>query len=168
MSLILLADDSPHAQRMGDRILREEGYKVVCVADGAAAARWLAEMDPDLLIADAALPGTSGLELCQRLKSASRITRVLLTAGMLEPLDENAALRAGCDAILRKPFEASLMAQAVRPLLEQAQRARQLAAGLPPTLSADHVRQQVASAVAAALPGLVEEITRRVLAGLER
>ena len=34
MSRILLADDSPHAQRMGERILREEGYEVVSLTDG--------------------------------------------------------------------------------------------------------------------------------------
>jgi CheY-like chemotaxis protein len=53
MSVILLADDSPHAQRMGERILREEGYQVVCVADGEAAALRLPEIDPDVVIADA-------------------------------------------------------------------------------------------------------------------
>ena len=34
MSLILLADDSPHAQRMGQRILAGEGFAVDCVANG--------------------------------------------------------------------------------------------------------------------------------------
>ena len=34
MSRILLADDSPHAQRMGERILRDEGHEVVTVSDG--------------------------------------------------------------------------------------------------------------------------------------
>jgi DNA-binding response OmpR family regulator len=168
MGLILLADDSPHAQRMGDLILREEGYEVICAADGESAVRWLAERDPDLLIADAQLPGTSGLELCRSLKTGSRFTRVMLTAGMVEVLDEEAARRAGCDAILRKPFEASLMAQAVRPLMEHAQRARQLAAGLPPALNPEQVRQQVARAVEAELPAFVDEITRRVLAALQR
>jgi DNA-binding response OmpR family regulator len=167
MSLILLADDSPHAQRMGERILREEGYEVVCVADGETAARWLTDTDPDLMIADAELPGTSGLELCRRLKSTARVTRVMLTAGMLESLDEDAARRSGCDAILRKPFEASAMTQMVRPLMEQAQRARQLAAGVSPTLSPAQIREEVARAVEAELPRLVEEITRRVLASLQ-
>ena len=37
MSMILLADDSPHAQRMGERILREEGFEVASVTDEAAA-----------------------------------------------------------------------------------------------------------------------------------
>ena len=36
-SLILLADDSPHAQRMGERILREEGFEVVSAVAGDAA-----------------------------------------------------------------------------------------------------------------------------------
>ncbi len=36
MSRILLADDSPHAQRMGERILREEGFEVVSLTDGDA------------------------------------------------------------------------------------------------------------------------------------
>ena len=39
MSLVLLADDSPHAQRMGERILREEGFEVVTALDGESAWR---------------------------------------------------------------------------------------------------------------------------------
>ena len=60
MSTILLADDSPHAQRMGERILREEGFEVSSVADEAAALARLADGDPDLVIADAFLPGSGG------------------------------------------------------------------------------------------------------------
>ena len=47
MSIILLADDSPHAQRMGERILREEGYEVVSLTDGRTAAFRMADVDPD-------------------------------------------------------------------------------------------------------------------------
>ena len=39
MSIILLADDSPHAQRMGERILREEGFEVVSLTNGDTALR---------------------------------------------------------------------------------------------------------------------------------
>ena len=72
MSVILLADDSPHAQRMGSRILREEGYEVVCAAEGEEAALRLPEVDPDVVIADAYLPGLSGLDLCRYVKSSCR------------------------------------------------------------------------------------------------
>ena len=47
MSRILLADDSPHAQRMGERILREEGFEVVSLTDGDTALLRLADVDPD-------------------------------------------------------------------------------------------------------------------------
>ena len=54
MSRILLADDSPHAQRMGERILRDEGYEVVTVSDGDSALMRLEDVDPDLVLADVA------------------------------------------------------------------------------------------------------------------
>ncbi len=175
MSVILLADDSPHAQRMGQRILAEEGHRVECVADGEAAALRLPEVDADVVIADAHLPGLSGLELCRCIKSSSRYVRVILTAGSLEELDEAAAKRAGCDAILRKPFEASVMAETLAPLLAAAQRDRQLismaaaAKSSPPSLAAqppDEIRAAVERAVERELPRLLDELTQRVLLAL--
>src|SRR5271156_1101018 len=126
MSVILLADDSPHAQRMGERILREEGFGVVSVTNGETALLRLADVDPDLVIADVFLPGLNGFELCRKIKTACRYVRVILTAGLLETFDEEEARRAGCDAILKKPFEASLVMQTIRPLVHDAQLARGL------------------------------------------
>jgi CheY-like chemotaxis protein len=175
MSVILLADDSPHAQRMGQRILAEEGHEVVCVSDGEAAALRLSEVDPDVVIADAHLPGRSGIELCRDIKSNRRHARVILTAGSLEALDEAAAKRAGCDAILRKPFEASVMAQNLAPLLEAARRDREAismaatAAPSAPSLAAppaDDIRAAVERAVERELPRLLDELTQRVLSTL--
>ena len=59
MSIILLADDSPHAQRMGERILRDEGFSVVSLTDGVTTVLRLTDVDPDLVIADVFLPGHS-------------------------------------------------------------------------------------------------------------
>jgi CheY-like chemotaxis protein len=128
MSRILLADDSPHAQRMGERILREEGFEVVSLTDGNAAMLRLADVDPDLILADVFLPGKSGFELCRHVKNEPRFkhVRVVLTAGLLEPFDEDEAKRAGCDAILKKPFEASKVIGTIDPLVKEAQLARGL------------------------------------------
>jgi CheY-like chemotaxis protein len=182
MSTILLADDSPHAQRMGERILREEGFEVASVTDGATAVLRMAGVDPDLVIADVFLPGRSGFDLCRYVKAHHRHVRVILTAGLLEPFDEEEARRAGCDAILRKPFEASLVMGTIRPLVQEAQLARGLfaeafAAAPPAPVSdappsppppPDPARIQAAVAVAldAALPALVREITEKVLIAL--
>ncbi|MEO8049739.1 MAG: response regulator [Acidobacteriota bacterium] len=172
MSVILLADDSPHAQRMGQRILTEEGHQVECVSDGEAAALRLAELNPDVVIADAHLPGLSGIELCRYIKSNCRYVRVILTAGSLEELDEAAAKRAGCDAILRKPFEASVMADALAPLLAAARHDRQSmaaaktgASSLAAQPPAD-LRAAVERAIERELPRLLDELTQRVLLAL--
>jgi CheY-like chemotaxis protein len=126
MSRILLADDSPHAQRMGERILREEGFEVVSVTDGETALKRLAEVDPDLIVADVFLPGKNGFELCRFVKSqpSHRHVKVIMTAGLLEVFDEDEARRAGADAIIKKPFEASAVIAAIKPLVVEAQVAR--------------------------------------------
>lgn len=126
MSRVLLADDSAHAQRMGVRILREEGFEVVSVTDGESAMTRLADVDPDLVLVDVFLPGRSGVELCRHVKAdpQRRHTRVVLTAGILDSFDEAEAKQSGCDGIIRKPFEASAVVKTVRPLIREAQAAR--------------------------------------------
>jgi len=79
MSRILLADDSPHAQRMGERILRDEGHEVVVVSDGKVAVLRLEDAQPDLIIADISMPEVSGFELCEYVKRTTGIP-VILTA----------------------------------------------------------------------------------------
>jgi CheY-like chemotaxis protein len=127
MSRILLADDSPHAQRMGERILREEGYEVVTVTDGKTALVRLADVDPDVVFADISLPSHSGYEICKMIKTTPRHqhVRVILTAGLLEPFDDDQAKDAGCDGVLKKPFESSVVLDTVKPLIAAAVKDRQ-------------------------------------------
>ncbi len=185
MARILLADDSPHAQRMGERILREEGFEVVSVTDGQTAMLRLEDVDPDVVVADVFLPGVSGFELCRAVKTDTRYrhARVVLTAGLLEPFDEDDARRSGCDAILKKPFEASAVLEAIQPLADEAQLSRGLFAEavdelrttaaaepveapkrLPP--DPERVKAAITLALDASLPALIEEITERVLVAL--
>ena len=172
MSRILLADDSPHAQRMGERILREEGFEVVSLTDGDAVLARLQDVDPDVLVSDAFLPGKSGFDLCRYIKShpLHRHMRVVLTAGLLEQLNAEESTRAGADAILKKPFEASVVLAAIHPLVKEAQGARvalkpagERVVGEP---DPERVRAAVTLALDAALPALIQEITQRVLIAL--
>ena len=127
MARILLADDSPHAQRMGERILREEGYEVVTVTDGHTALMRLTDVDPDVVFADASLPRRSGYDICRDIKTRPRHShvRVILTAGLLENFDEAQAAAVKCDAVLKKPFEASVVLDTLKPLVEAAIRERE-------------------------------------------
>ena len=186
MSIILLADDSPHAQRMGERILRDEGFEVVSVTNGETALLRMLDVDPDLVIADAFLPGCDGFDLCRKLKTSHRHVRVILTAGMLETFDEEDARRAGSDAILKKPFEASVVMKTIRPLIQEAQLARGLfaevmtaaqpmepsdskpepAKAAPVSQESERIEAAITLALDAALPALIREITEKVLVAL--
>jgi CheY-like chemotaxis protein len=185
MSRILLVDDSPHAQRMGERILSEEGYEVVTVSNADSALIRLDDVDPDVVLADTVMPGRTGYEICQYIKMNPRMkhVRVILTAGVLEILDEGLAQRAEADGTLKKPFEASALINAVKPLAEAAAQARAAAgpeqapgrderkAAAPGPFVAVVDAEQVKAAVTVALDGsmdrMVEEITRRVIAALQ-
>jgi CheY-like chemotaxis protein len=185
MSRILLVDDSPHAQRMGERILTEEGYEVVTVSNADSALIRLDDVDPDVVVADTVMPGRTGYEICQYLKMSPRHrhVRVILTAGVLEAFDEERARQVESDATLKKPFEASALLAAVKPLAEQALKVRsdaatQVSGGTvapePKTeapfvtvVDLEYVRAAVTVALDASLDKMVNEITLRVLAALK-
>ena len=110
MSLrILFADDSVTAQNMGKKILTEAGYEVVAVSNGAAAVKKIAEQKPDIIILDVYMPGYTGLEVCEKVRSSAATikTPVLLTVGKMEPYKPEDANRVRADGIIIKPFEAT-------------------------------------------------------------
>ena len=182
MSRILLADDSPHAQRMGERILRDEGHEVITVSDGLVAMLRLKDAQPDLIIADISMPEVSGYELCEYVKNNSGAP-VFLTAGAVEPVDESEVARVRADGVLKKPFEASLLLAAIGRFGLGFNRRGSATAGAhrmgtaPSTvpgaiprsvvvLDPDQVRAAVTVALDAALPSLIDEISAKVLAAL--
>ena len=187
MSRILLVDDSPHAQRMGERILAEEGYEVVTVSNADSALIRLEDVDPDVVLADTVMPGRTGYEICQYLKMSPRHrhVRVILTAGVLEPLDDERVKRVEADGSLRKPFEATALLAAVKPLAEAAAAARDrggqtrglravdAAAGPAPAapfvavVDAEQVKAAVTVALDASMDAIVEQISRHVLQALQ-
>jgi CheY-like chemotaxis protein len=172
MSRILLADDSPHAQRMGERILRDEGHEVITVSDGLVAMLRLKDAQPDFIIADISMPEVSGYELCEYVKNNGGAP-VFLTAGAVEPVDESEVARVRADGVFKKPFEASLLLEAIGRFAVKPK-----AADTPPqpngaalarsvvVLDPEQVRAAVTVALDGALPVLVDEISAKVLAAL--
>ena len=190
MSRILLVDDSPHAQRMGERILSEEGFEVVTVSNADSALIRMDDVDPDVVLADTVMPGRSGYEICQFLKMSPRHrhVRVVLTAGVLEPLDDEQVKRVEADATLKKPFEASVLhrhrealgrarrpgsrptpARPCRPWPPRPKFAPPAKGAVPfvTVVDAEQVRAAVTVALDAAMEKMVDEIAARVLAVLQ-
>ena len=106
MPRILVADDNSNIQKMVTLALEERGVDVVAVGNGEAAVRRLADVNPDLVLADVFMPVRNGYEVCEYVKKDSRFAHipVILLVGAFDPLDEKEARRVGADGVLKKPF----------------------------------------------------------------
>src|ERR1700686_2191104 len=120
---ILVADDNSNVQKTMALALADLGVEMVSVNNGEAAVRKLADVSPDLVLADIFMPVRNGYEVCEYIKKDSRFSHVpvVLLVGAFDPLDEREAQRVGADGILKKPFvPPDPLITMVKTLLERA------------------------------------------------
>ena len=123
--LLLVEDDMALSELLEFRF-RSEGYDVVITGDGDEALLLAAEQVPDLVILDWMIDGTSGIEVCRRLrrdKATAHVPIIMLTAREAED-DRIRGLETGADDYLTKPFSpreliarVSAILRRVRPAL---------------------------------------------------
>ena len=103
---ILVADDNSNIQKMVGLALKDQGIDVIAVGNGEAAVRKIADLRPDLVLADVFMPVRNGYEVCKFVKDDSSLAHipVILLVGAFDPLDEQEAQRVGADGVLKKPF----------------------------------------------------------------
>ncbi len=120
---ILLADDSITIQKVISITFAAESYDLTIVGDGDSAVKKAREIAPDLIMADVAMPGKTGYEVCEAVKKDPQLrnTPVLLLAGTFEPLNRDEALRSGADDSIVKPFESQELLDKVKDLLDKAE-----------------------------------------------
>jgi len=117
--VVLVADDEAEMREYLRSLLRPV-YRVVTVADGDAALDRLGEAQVDLVIADDAMPGGDGADLCRTIRADEQLQSlpvVLLTA---RPADDPplSGLEAGADALVSKPFDPRELEARVETLIE--------------------------------------------------
>src|SRR5713226_3126982 len=117
---ILLADDSITIQKVVELTFSDGDYEVVAVNNGAKAIQKLSEMRPDIILSDIIMPEKNGYEVCEFVKSHPdyRNIPVVLLTGTFEPFDPDRADKAGCDAVVTKPFESQSLIHKVEELIE--------------------------------------------------
>lgn len=116
---ILVVEDDTEIRTLIARLLRSNGFRVVAAADGRDMDRKLADHRIDLVILDIMLPGEDGLSLCRRLRAASRIP-ILIVSAKADDIDRIVGLEMGADDYLAKPFNPREVLARIRAVLRRA------------------------------------------------
>ncbi len=117
--IILVIEDEPPLQKFLRLTLSGENYEVVIAASGEDGVRHAAYDRPDLVILDLGLPDIDGIEVTRRIREWSAMPIIVVSARGLEQ-DKIAALDAGADDYLTKPFGVGELTARVRVALRHA------------------------------------------------
>jgi two-component system KDP operon response regulator KdpE len=115
---ILVVDDDPQIRRVMRVALTGHGYEVDDVTSGELALERLRERASDLVLLDMNMPGMGGLETCRAIRAGSEIAIIMLTVRDSES-DKVAALDAGADDYVTKPFNMPELLARIRAALRR-------------------------------------------------
>lgn len=119
---ILIVDDEPDVRKVVRSVLEADGYQVTEAADGPAALTLLRAIGgprgPQLVVLDVMMPGIDGVEVCRQIPH-DRMKVLMLTARD-DAETREAAMAAGADRYMTKPFSAVDLLDAARELLATA------------------------------------------------
>ena len=106
-SVVLIVDDEYAGRETLQSILEGEGYHLQMAENGPQAIEKAKRFLPDVILLDVMMPGMTGFEVCQRIRSDPEIAEIPII--MLTALDDResllAALKAGADDFISKPFD---------------------------------------------------------------
>ena len=115
---ILICDDDPDILAALRIYLTGEGYQVVSATDGAEAVRSVAESEVHLVLLDVMMPGLDGIGAAARIRQASNLPIIFLSAKG-EEADRVLGLHAGGDDYIVKPFSPGELFARVRSALRR-------------------------------------------------
>jgi DNA-binding response OmpR family regulator len=115
---ILIVDDDKKIVNLVGLYLQHEGFTVLAAYDGPEALNLAFQRQPALIILDLMLPKINGIEVCQILRTKTRIPIIMLTARTTED-DKIQGLDIGADDYVTKPFSPKELMSRVRAVLRR-------------------------------------------------
>ena len=123
MTRVLVVDDEPQILRALRINLRARGYDVEVAADWAEALRVAATLQPELVVLDLGLPDLDGLDVIHGLRGWTAVPIIVLS-GRSGSSDKVAALDAGADDYVTKPFGIDELLARIRAVTRRASDSR--------------------------------------------
>ncbi|WFE69227.1 response regulator [Thiomicrospira sp. R3] len=117
---ILLVEDEYKIAEVLQEYLQGHGYRVSHLNHGKNLLDWLSKHPVDVILLDVMLPGTDGLELCQKIRQTSQVPIALITA-KVEEVDRILGWEMGADDYICKPFSLREVLSRVKALVRRAQ-----------------------------------------------
>ncbi|NJD19553.1 MAG: response regulator [Gemmatimonadetes bacterium] len=117
---ILVADDEPHIRRILATLLESAGYTVRQACDGREALDALdSPQPPDVFLLDLMMPEASGMDVLDSIRSHPhhRHTPVIILTAKGQDADRDAALEAGADDFVTKPFSPRKLLSRIQEIL---------------------------------------------------
>lgn len=118
METILIVEDEKKLNDLVRDYLTSLGYATFSCFDGLAAVDLMAQRNPDLIILDVMLPGIDGVEAAKRIRKASTVPIIMLTARETEA-DKLLGLEVGADDYMTKPFSIRELGARIRAVLRR-------------------------------------------------
>ncbi len=155
---VLVVDDEPHIRELLRQELEAEGYQVRQAKDGREALAQVQYERPSLIIMDVMMPGLSGFEVTNMLKTSPETADIpILILSILE--DKEKGFRLGADGYLIKPLDTEKLLQAVAALVRRAELEEQVAEPGRKVLVIDRDASLIA-AIASVLQGQGYEVVQ--------
>jgi len=126
---ILLIEDDFAIRNSVEFALRREGYEVKALDSGQAAVETVQNFKPDLVLLDIMLPGMSGHEICEELRTSDISVAIIMISALGETEDRIAGLKLGADDYVSKPFSLDELLERVRANLRRSVRNSDAAPG---------------------------------------
>lgn len=118
---IMVVDDEKHILELMEAILKQENYEVLVAHNGKECLDMLKKVKPDLILLDIMMPGMSGVEVCEKIRSDPKlrlIKIIYLTVINVSTIEKGSLKKTNVVDYIRKPFDNKKLVSRIKEALK--------------------------------------------------